>query len=254
MEAHVYDQFAELEKSHFWFHGRRQIFFDLLRRSLRRAGYRPGQDLQVLEIGCGAGGMLEPLSEFGTVTAMDFSPEAMAYCRSRGFPRVAAGSGTDLPFPDNSFDIVALFDVIEHIEDDQRVLSEANRVLKPGGKVFVSVPAYQALYSQNDRVVHHLRRYTATGLRRVVDGAGLRTEKLTYFNTLLFPLILAAVCMLKLKERLFGLDEGQTNLHHQFSKPVNGLFGWIMGGERWMLRHIEFPFGHSLIALAGARD
>lgn len=258
MEAHVYDQFADLEESHFWFTGRRQIFFDLLNQSLAQSGLghgngngngRPGQ-LEILEIGCGAGGMLEPLGRYGRVTGLDYSQDAMRYCRSRGFARVVTGVGNELPFPDASFDLVALFDVIEHIPDDEQVLAEVKRVLKPDGKVFISVPAYQFLYSQNDRVVHHLRRYTAGGLRRVIRAAGLKAKKVTYFNTFLFPLILAALSVLKLKERLFGLPEGETNLHHQFSRPVNAIFAGVMSSERLLLRNMEFPFGHSLIAMA----
>ncbi len=249
MEAHVYDQFAALEDSHFWFRGRRRIFFDLLDRRVAPAR-AAGRPLEVLEIGCGAGGMLKPLSRYGRVTAMDYASDAMKYCRSRGFPRVVSGSGTALPFADGSFDVVALFDVIEHIEDDALVLREARRVLRPGGVVFISVPAYQWLYSQNDAVVHHLRRYTAGQLRAVIARAGLTPTKVSYFNTFLFPLICAALVVLKLKERLFGRPRGETNLHHQFAGPVDAAFGLVMGSERWWLRHIEFPFGHSLLAVA----
>ena len=249
MEAHVYDQFAELEESHFWFQGRRQIFFDLLDKNLRHQGCEPGS-MEILEIGCGAGGMLQPLAEYGRVTGLDYSADSMRYCRSRGFDRVVTGLGSELPFPDESFDLVALFDVIEHIPDDRQVLEEVKRVLKPDGVVFISVPAYQFLYSQNDRVVHHLRRYTAGGLKGVINAAGLRAEKVTYFNTFLFPLILAAIGVLKLKEALFGLPDGETNLHHKFAGPVNSMFGAVMSSERFLLRNMEFPFGHSLIGMA----
>ena len=245
MEANVYEQFAELERTHFWFRGRRRIFFDLMRSELGAP-----TDLDILEIGCGAGGMLSPLSEFGHVTALDISHESMQYVRSRGFDHVLTASGYELPFPDNSFDLIALFDVIEHIPDDQRVLDEVNRVVKPGGHVFISVPAYQFLYSQNDRVAHHQRRYTAKQLDTRLAKAGLGAKRLTYFNAFLFPLILPAVLVLKLKESLVGLPDGQTNLSHQFNGLINNLFAWFMGSERWLLRHIDFPFGHSLIALA----
>jgi SAM-dependent methyltransferase len=246
MELSVYEQFAQLEEGHFWFKGRRTIFFDLIRRSLGP----DRRDLQVLEIGCGAGGMLDPLAEFGTVTGIDVAHDYIEFCRQRGHDRVITGSGYELPFKDQSFDMIALFDVIEHIPDDLKVMQEVRRVLRPGGQVFVSVPAYQFLFSQNDRVAHHLRRYTAGRLERLLRSAGLQPSKTTYFNTFLFPLILPAVLVLKLKERLFGLPEGLTNLSHEFKEPVNGVFGWVMGAERWLLRHIEFPFGHSLIAMA----
>lgn len=246
METTVYEQFAHLEEGHFWFKGRRAIFFDLIERSLN--GRR---DLQILEVGCGAGGMMGPLSRFGQVHGVDIAHDYMRYCRHRGQERVVTGSGYHLPFADNSFDLVALFDVIEHIEDDCRVLSETKRILKPDGQVFISVPAYQFLWSQNDRVAHHLRRYTSGQLSKVLADAGLEPQKLTYFNTFLFPLILPAVLVLKLKEMIFGLPDGQTNLSHDFKEPVNSMFAWLMGTERYLLRHMELPFGHSLIAIAG---
>lgn len=246
METNVYEQFAQLEDRHFWFLGRRNIFFDLLGRVLQGRN-----DLQILEVGCGAGGMLGPLARFGTVTGLDIAKDYVAYCHRRGHQRVLAGSGYELPFRDQSFDLVAAFDTIEHIPDDGRVLREIRRVLKPGGRVFLSVPAYQFLYSQNDRVAHHQRRYTAHQLRERLRAAGLTPQRLSYFNTFLFPLILPAVLVLKLKEKLFGLPEGQTNLSHSFAGPVNRAFAAVMSSEKLLLRHMEFPFGHSLLALAG---
>lgn len=248
MELSVYEQFALLEENHFWFKGRRTIFFDLIGRTLDEQNPNPKRE--ILEIGCGAGGMLGPLGEFGNVTGIDISHEYTQFCHKRGYERVVTGSGYELPFRDNSFDMVALFDVIEHIPDDQKVLEEVRRVLKPGGQVFISVPAYQFMFSQNDRVAHHLRRYTAGRLNALLAKVGLQSKKTTYFNTFLFPLILPAVMVLKLKEKIFGLPKGLTNLSHEFKEPVNGIFGWVMGSERWLLRHIEFPFGHSLIAMA----
>ena len=246
MDARIYDQFAELEQRHFWFRGRRAIFFDFIARELSGRGH----DLEILEIGCGPGGMLSPLARFGHLHGLDIAHDALAYCRHRGFPDVVTGSGTELPFADGSFDVVALFDAIEHIPDDRQALAEVKRILKPGGLVFISVPAYQFLFSQNDRLVHHQRRYTRGQLAKLLSAERFAPRKLTYFNTFLFPLILPAVMVLKLKERLLGLPDGQTNLSHEFSRPVNGLFAWFMSAERWLLRHMEFPFGHSLIAIA----
>ncbi len=247
MEPKAYETFAQLEDSHFWFVARRKIFFDLLDRVV--AGR---VDLRVLEIGCGTGGMLGPLSRYGDVHGLDISHDCMQFCRQRGFRRMVTGSGYRLPYADNSFDLVTLFDTIEHIPDDRQVLEEARRVLRPGGQVFISTPAYQFLYSQNDRIAHHCRRYTAGSLKRVLRGAGLQIHRLTYFNTFLFPVILPVILLLKMKDRLFGLREGQHNMSFRFPRPVHSMFACFMGSERFFLRHIEFPFGHSLIALAGS--
>ncbi len=245
MEGTVYEQFAELEQYHFWFRGRRRIFFDLLDQALRGT-----KDLEILEIGCGAGGFLGPLGRYGKVCGLDIAHDYMRLCQSRGFERVITASGYQLPLADQSFDLVCLFDTIEHIPDDRRVIAEVTRVLKPGGKVFISVPAYQRLFSQNDRIAHHERRYRRRRLRALLIDAGLTPTKLTYFNTFLFPLILPAVLVLKLKERWFGLPTDQTNLSHRFAPLLNTLFGWLMSSERHLLRNMEFPFGHSLIAMA----
>ena len=246
MDASVYDQFAELNRHHFWFRGRRKIFFDLLARELGPHA----KDLEILEVGCGPGGMMEPLSEHGRAHGPDISLDAMRYCQRRGFPNVFTGSGMALPFAVGCFDVVCLFDAIEHIPDDRKVLEEVHRVLKPGGVVFLSVPAYQFLYSQNDRLVHHQRRYTKGRMTRLLRETRFTPRKATYFNTFLFPLILPAVLMVKLKEKLVGLPRHQTNLSHEFNRGLNDLFAWFMGSERMLLRHMEFPFGHSLIAIA----
>jgi SAM-dependent methyltransferase len=244
MEETAYRQFVELERTHFWFIGRRRIFMHLLGQQLN------GQaDARILDVGCGAGGMLEPLARFGTVTGVDTSPELVEFCRSRGFARTVVGSAYELPARDGSVDLVTLFDTIEHVPDDARALREARRALGFGGVLFISVPAYQFLYANNDRVAHHERRYTARQLRRKLADAGFEPVKITYFNTLLFPLILPAVLLKKLQERLVSPGD-RTNLSHALPRLLNALLTTIMSSERRLLTRWNMPFGHSIIAIA----
>ncbi len=245
MERVAYERFALLEDSHFWFVSRRRIFFDLLDRTL--AGH---QDLRVLEIGCGAGGMLGPLQRYGQVHGMDIDAEYLGYCRNRGFTRLLCGSGHDLPFRDGSFDVVALFDTIEHIPDEARALAEVRRVLRPGGTLFVSVPAYEWLWSNNDDIAHHQRRYTRGRLQRSLRKAGLTVRRSTYFNTFLLPLIVPSIFWQKLMGRLGRLPAGFNNTTVRVPAPLNWLFTRIMSGERHLLHHVSLPIGHSLIAIA----
>lgn len=245
MELSAYLTFAALEDHHFWFVSRRRIFFDLLDRAL--AGR---SDLDVLEVGCGTGGMLGPLQRYGRVHGIDVAHDFVAHCRQRGFPRVLTGSGYQLPFADGSFDLVVLLDTMEHIPDDHRALQEVRRVLRPGGIVFVSVPAYQFLWSQNDDIAHHCRRYTRRRLDAVLRAAGLQVERLSYFNTLLFPLILPAVLFQKLMARLGRLPKDYNNASVPIARPLNRLFTWIMSSERFLLRWLSLPFGHSALGLA----
>ena len=249
MDRVAYETFARLEHSHFWFVSRRRIFFAELDRALRASdGATAGK--RVLEIGCGAGGFLGPLQRYGEVTGLDIDHEYVEFCRDRGFTRVLCGSGYELPFADGSFDLVCLFDTIEHIPDDVQALREVLRVLRPGGAVFVSVPAYQWLWSQNDVTAHHHRRYTARRLRHAIRSAGLLPARVSYFNTFLLPLIVPAVLWQKLMDRLGHLPSGYNNMSVQLSPLVNWLFTWIMSGERHLLRWFGFPLGHSVFALA----
>jgi SAM-dependent methyltransferase len=240
----AYRQFVELEESHFWFVGRRRIFMHLLELALD--GRR---DLRVLDVGCGAGGMLGPLGRFGSVTGIDTSEELVALCRDRGFADTRIGTAYELPAEPGSVDLITLFDTIEHIPDDRRVLAECRRALAPGGVLFISVPAYQFLYANNDRVAHHVRRYTARALRPKLVDAGLAPVKVTYFNTLLFPVILPVVLAKKLSERVWDPGD-RTNLSHPVPPLLNRALAATMGGERHVLARASFPFGHSIIAIA----
>jgi SAM-dependent methyltransferase len=237
-------QFVELERTHFWFVGRRRIFFHLLDREL--AGRGP---IRILDVGCGAGGMLEPLARYGRVTGVDMSPELVEFCHGRGFEDVVVGDAYALPAEDSSVDLITLFDTIEHVPDDARALREVERALAPGGLVFISTPAYQFLYANNDRVAHHERRYTARRLRRRLSDAGLKPVQVTYFNTLLFPAILPAVLAKKVQERL--VDPGdKTNLSHAMNPALNRALAATMSSERHLLERFSMPFGHSIIAIA----
>jgi len=195
--------------------------------------------------------MLAPLARYGEVTGIDLSPELVEFCHQRGFDRVQVGSAYELPVDDGPVDLITLFDTIEHVPDDERVLRECRRALASGGLLFLSVPAYQFLYANNDRVVHHQRRYTARQLRRKLTAAGLRPTQVTHFNTLLFPAILPMVLAKKVQER-FSAPDDTTNLTHGVPGPLNRLLAGTMSSERHVLSRTSLPFGHSIIAIARA--
>jgi SAM-dependent methyltransferase len=244
VEETAYRQFVELEESHFWFVGRRRIFAHLLDRA---TGGR--RDMVVLDVGCGAGGMFALLSRYGEVTGIDSSSELVEFCHGRGLDRVKLGSAYELPVDAQTVDLVTLFDTIEHVPDDERALRECRRALAPGGLLFISTPAYQFLYANNDRVAHHVRRYTARGLRNKLRRAGFDTVKVSYFNTLLFPVILPTVLAKKAHERF--VDPGErTNLSHRLNPLVNRLLAGTMSSERHLLSRVSLPFGHSIVAIA----
>ncbi|MCI0586181.1 MAG: class I SAM-dependent methyltransferase [Planctomycetes bacterium] len=245
MDPTAYRQFAELERTHWWFRGRRAVLRSLMGGALPRA-----RDPWILDLGCGYGGMGEVCSPFGRVVGVDLSVEGLAAARSRGYRGAIAADALALPFRERAFDVVCLFDVLEHCDDDARTAKECVRCLKPGGLLVVTGPAYGFLYAHNDRVAHHRRRYTLRGLRRVIEGTGLRVVKGTYVNALLFPAILPAVLALKAKQRLLPPKGDVTNLSYRTPRLLNEILAAVFSSEGALLRRISFPAGHSLALLA----
>jgi SAM-dependent methyltransferase len=247
MDPTAYRQFLELERTHWWFRGRRKVYLGLLRHVL--GNERPRR---VLDLGCGNGGFLEGLAELGErIFPSDVDHESLGHCRERGFPHGAVSSGYRLPYADGSFDLVCLFDVLEHIPDDARVMREIARVLAPGGRCFVSVPAYGFLYANNDRIAQHLRRYHRGMLREVFEQADLVVERNTHTNVFLFPLILPAVLAIKLVERILPNRERtrHTNLTWPLPGFVHDLLQAIFAAELPLSRRLDWPAGHSIVAI-----
>jgi SAM-dependent methyltransferase len=248
VDAKAYEQFLGLERDHWWFRGRRAVYLGLLAHEL--AGRRPKR---VLDLGCGNGGFLEGLAAIGDeVYPSDISLESLGHCRTRGFGAGALSSGYALPYKDGAFDLVCMFDAIEHIEDDARAMREVARVLAPGGSVFVSVPAYQFLYANNDRVAQHYRRYTRGGIARVFEQAGLTVERNSGANVFLFPVILPAVLAIKVLEKVLNkqASSDHTNLSWPIPKFVHDACAGLFAAELPLTKRFDWPVGHSIAALA----
>jgi SAM-dependent methyltransferase len=238
-----YADYFELEDRHWWFLGRRTIFLRMLDRYLppETEGRR-----QALDVGCGTGTMIVHLARYGEVRGIDADEQAVEFCRRRGIQRVQRVDALPLPFPSESFDLVTTFDVLEHLEDDGAMLGEIHRVLRPGGTLLASVPAYRMLWGVQDEISNHHRRYRRGELGRRTLDAGFAIERLTYFNTLLFPPIAA----IRLLRRWLPLPEPRSDF--EMTKPGvgNTVLSRLFALEAPLLERIDLPFGVSILALA----
>jgi SAM-dependent methyltransferase len=182
------------------------------------------------------------LSAFGSVSGLDMSPLAVAYCRQRLGDKVDVRVGV---VPDDlvTADVVTMFDVIEHLEDDLGALRRIHAVLPPGGVLVCTVPAFSFLWSEHDVVNHHFRRYTHRTLRGRLESAGFTVERISYFNAVLFPMI-AAVRLLRPK----GRRPGRSDMRMP-AQWVNRILKKVFAAERFLLRFISLPFGVSLVAV-----
>jgi SAM-dependent methyltransferase len=232
---------ASEEEHHWWFIGRRAVILGVARELFGRGGHR------LAEIGCGTGSLLDALSEFGEVIGVEASAEFLRVARRHG-RSVRFGALPDaVPLPPGSMDGVLLLDVLEHIEDDRKALAAVRDLLRPGGLLLCTVPAYQVLWSAHDVVLGHRRRYTAAGLRSLLGSVGLQATRVTYFNAFLAPPIAVV--------RLLG--RRWRSRHHDlvpFPQWLNGLFARLFAFEAVLLRRVNFPFGISLLAVARHPD
>lgn len=249
MEDAVYREFLELEQTHWWFRGRRAIFIDLLDRHL---GRRKDSPRRIMDLGCGVGGMLRQLGEYGQVIGTDVTLRGLEHCAARHFPRLVACNGPHGCFRDATLDCITAFDALEHIPDDEGTLREIRRMLRPGGLLVASGPAYQFLYSQQDRVTHHVRRYTLGLMRRRVEAAGLQVVQASYINFLLFPAILPAVLGMKAWQAVRRRpDAGAgSNVGIRVPDAANEALARIFAFEARLLRAFSAPAGHSLVVVA----
>src|ERR1700751_2869955 len=153
MDATLMKATLAVDEHHWWYRGRRRIIRAQLDRLPLPAGAR------ILDAGCGSGRTLQELADYGEGSGLELNPEAAELARGRGLGEVAIGRLEELPWDDETFDLITCLDVIEHTPDDRVTLRELRRVTRPGGHLLVTVPAYQALWSQHDVDNHHFRRY-----------------------------------------------------------------------------------------------
>lgn len=239
MDRVVYDRMAEHDSTHWWYRARRRILADYIRRNVAFPDHA-----RLLEIGCGTGHNLPMLARFGTVDAVEIDAAAREIASGRLGKALSAAPLPQLEgIPRGVYHLIAVLDVVEHVADDIAALEGMATCLAPGGRILVTVPAHPWMWSAHDVVNHHQRRYTKATLAGAIEKAGLRVERLGYFNSLLFPLAAGA----RAAGKLLGRNDSDDSPP---PAPVNWLFQRIFGLERHLVGRVPMPPGVSLIALA----
>jgi SAM-dependent methyltransferase len=241
------DYFAELEAleaSNFWFRARN----DLIAWALTT--YFPDCET-FLEIGCGTGFVLDRIRSVlpsADLSGSEIFSAGLAFAARRvpsaSFYQMDA---RNIPFRDH-FDVIGAFDVLEHIDEDEAVLTEIRTALRPGGGVLMSVPQHPALWSPQDDGAFHVRRYTSRGLRRKLEAAGFEVVRMTSFVSLLLPMLVAS----RLRMRASPVDAEFDAIDAlRLPRVANVVLEAVMTVERSLIRGgLSFPAGGSLLVVA----
>jgi SAM-dependent methyltransferase len=241
MERVIYDRMAELDELHWWYRARREVLAALIERTMRLT---PNAD--ILEVGCGTGHNIRMLERFGKVDGIEIDPEARRFAEKRLKRKISSAALPKLTgIKRGHYDLVAALDVVEHIDDDRAAIAGLASCLKPGGKLLVTVPAHQWMWSAHDELNHHKRRYSKRGLRQLIEASPLQLDEIGYFNSFLFPLAVGA----RLAARATGRGGGDDSLP---PKPLNYAFERAFAAERRLIGKVPLPPGLSLFAVASA--
>ena len=228
-----FTEMLETQSVHWWFEGKRRAIDSIIRRKIL-----PPKDPSILEIGSGTGANLPTLTKYGHVTAMELDDYARGAIQES--PGVMAVKGW---LPDGlsglhgqTFGLVCMFDVLEHIQDDGAALEALKPHISDGGKLFVTVPAYQWMFSVHDKNLGHYRRYSRGRLTRLLTEHGFTVDYSGYMNTFLFPLMMTA--------RAFNLTG--TGIP---GFGLNKLFTVIYSLESHIVPAVSLPFGGTVAAV-----
>lgn len=240
MQSFQIERMHNLEDRYWWFIARRNTVVDFARRHL------PAGKPILLDIGAGGGANGFALIQDARVISLDISLRSLELCKKRGLQCPTLASAEVLPFKNESVDMVVALDILEHLEDDNRALAECLRVLKPGGRLLLTVPAYQFLWSLHDQALYHRRRYRRRELRMQIRQAGFLPLYSGYFFFFLFPLALLQRLLTKWVFKPAEIDEQIPRI----PSFLNALLVRFQKMETALMHLAALPFGLSILAVA----
>lgn len=231
----------QFENRYWWFVARRRLALRLLAKFCADAR-------RIADVGCGTGAVLEELAAFSNPVGFDVSPLALAFSKERGLKGLVLADAQRLPARDATFDAAVSLDAIEHVPDDVAALSEIARVLRPGGVLVMSVPAFRSLWGPHDVALMHFRRYTKGQVRARLRDAGLEPIRLSYSVFALFPVVIAVRLRDQFLER-FRKGPARVVLPPVSNRLNNALLA-LMAAEGFWIERTGLPWGSSVIAVA----
>jgi SAM-dependent methyltransferase len=245
-DAAAQERYARASESYFWNTAHNDVALRTLAPHLRRLRARAGRPLRLLDLGCGVGNTLRVLDGTDVAFGVEYSTVALAVARRRGVDRVVAGDGLWLPVASQALDAVLALEVVEHFADDAGVLRETFRILRPGGVLVASVPAFMALWRSHDELYGHHRRYSRVGFRRLLAAAGFAVQRCEFIKCAYFlPLLVRA----RLDRARRGATPGGDDFF-QLPGWVNEVLRRQIVWEHRLRLNRLLPFGVSLLAVA----
>ena len=239
MEKVHQEKWKDAVETHWWAVANHTIAKSFLHNYLRGA-----MNIDSLDIGCSNGKITEYLLSLGSSFGIDISFDALLMCKKKGLSTAQADAAA-LPFKERKFDVITLFDVAEHVEDDEMLFREINRVTRQGGRIFIMVPAHMALWGSHDAFYGHRRRYVDGQLKKLAGKTGFKIVKLTYLHPLLFPVMF----LFRFWDRMNKKGFGQRDDFRNFGWFFNKVFEKNLILDGYIARYLDYPFGTTIFSV-----
>ena len=239
MEISEYSKMYQFEQKYWWWVGKRLIVDNQIKKLSNTS--------RILEVGCGTGANLKSISKYGDVTGIDFSKNALDYCKKQTHASLILADAEKLPINDETFDLIVALDVIEHL-NDENALSEFYRILKPNGFLIITVPAFKFLWSNHDKVLHHLRRYRKNELENILETK-FSIHIISYWNLILF----IPIASIRMFNKVIKTNENESDVK-KLPALINHTLIQLIKFENFLISHkINLPYGVSLVSVCEKR-